>query len=194
MGLSSVGGASLGVEGLGQLFSARSSAQSAKYNAQIAQQNAAQDLKYASQTAELGNIEAANSEEQTREKMGAVKANQGASGVTVGKGSFADVQGSVAQTGMLDAMTIRSNAARAAYGYQVGAVNEEAQAKLLKKEAKNDMIAGVIGATSTILGGAAKGVQSGMFNDPWKSYQVGKSISTSDEKFLIDNNWQPVGA
>ncbi len=78
---------------------------------------------------------------------------------------------------MLDAMTIRSNAARAAYGYQVESVSKAAESQLLKKQAKNDKIAGVIGAGSTVLGGYAKGVQSGMFkSDPWSSYMSNKGL------------------
>lgn len=191
MGISTVGATAIGTQAAGQLFSAHSSSQAAKYNAQIATQNSEQDLKYASQEAELGGIEASNSEQKTKAELGSIKANQGASGVTVGKGSFADIQGSIAEKGMLDAMTIRANAARAAYGYQVGAVNEQAQSRLDKKQAKNDMISGVIGAGSTVLGGYAKGVQSGTFSsDPWGKYTSGKSISRSQEQTLIDNNWQ----
>lgn len=170
------GGAAIGAQAAGNLFSGIASSQTAKYNASIASENSAQDLKYASQAGEIGNIESANSERKTQEQIGALKANEGAGGVTIGTGSSANVQASVAQTGMLDAMTIRSNAARAAYGYQVGAVNEEAQAKLDKRESRNDLIAGAIGATSTVAGGAARGVQSGMFQDPWATQQAKYSL------------------
>lgn len=191
MGLSAgtVGAASIGAQSFGSVFGGITANKSAKYNAAISEQNAVQDEKYASQAGELGNIEAANSEEQTREKLAGVKANQGASGVTIGKGSSADVQASVAQTGMLDAMTIRSNAARQAYGYQVEAVNERAHAQVQKSEGKNALISGIMGGATTALGGYAKGVQTGTFKDPWAQYQSGRSISSPEETYLIENHW-----
>lgn len=172
-----LGGAGVAAQAGGQIFSAVAASQSAKYNSQIASENAAQDLKYADTAAEIGNIDAAQSEQKTRAELGSIKANQGASGVEIGTGSSANVQASASQVGMLDAMTIRSNAARAAYGYQVGAVNEEAEAKLDKRESRNDLIAGATNAGTTVLGGAAKGVQTGMFSDPWSSYSANKGLA-----------------
>jgi hypothetical protein len=179
---SGMGAASLATGGAGSLFSGFANSQSAEYNAKIAQQNSALDTREAGIAGEVGNIESANSERQTQEKLGAIKANEGASGVTVGGGSFANVQGTVAQTGMLDAMTIRSSAARQAYGYQVAATSEEAQAKLDKSASRNDLIAGALGAATTVTGGVANGVQSGLFSDKqWTDYSNDKASYSSDQ-------------
>lgn len=185
-----LGGASIGAQAYGQLSTSRANAQAADYNAEIAKRNSDQDKIYASQAGQIGDVEVAQSQQHTKEQIAGIRANQGASGVDIHSGSFANVVGSAAQTGMLDAMTIRANAARAAYRYQVGAVDEQAEAQLLKNQAKNEKRAGVINATTTALGGYSEGVRKGVFSDPWSKYTSSKAITGQQEQDLIDNPWQ----
>lgn len=193
MGLSTAEGAGasgLILNGLGDVQAGNAEANADKYNATIFGQNAQQELENASFVAQAGEINAAASEQKTRAELGSIKANQGASGITIGTGSSANVQASAAQVGMLDAMTIRSNAARAAYGHQVGSVNEAARAELLKSEAKNAKQAGYMGAATTVLGGAARGIQTGMFRDPWAVYQAGKGMQgPTTSGATLDTAW-----
>ncbi len=58
---------------------------------------------------------------KTRGQVGAIEASQAASNITVGSGSAVDVRSSAAEMGELDALTIRSNAEKQAYGYQTQA-------------------------------------------------------------------------
>lgn len=161
-----VGGAT---NAYGQMQQASANAATQNYNAQVADNNSAIATQEAAWAGEEGDQAASNSELATRSKVGGIIANQGASGVEVGSGSFQDVQKSASEVGMLDAMTIRSNAARQAYGYQVQATSETGQAALDRYAAKNDLEAGKIKSAGTILGSAGS-------NSAFSNFLNGSSV------------------
>ncbi len=134
---SQIAGAVVGAEGAKTQANAQAAA--AGYNAKIAAQNA--ELAGAE-----GEAKVAQSQATTRAKIGATLASQAASGVNINTGSNVNVRESEAKLGTLDALTIRSNAAREAYGYA-------AQSQLDIAAAKNAKVAGNINATASILGG-----------------------------------------
>ncbi len=135
-------------KGSAESSAANAQSQIARNNAQIQQENA----NYAGQ---VGEIKAESQGLKTRGQLGQVKANQAASGVDVNSGSAADVRSSISQIGMQDAMTIKSNAARQAYGNQLEAQQDTTQSKLYKAQAKNAKTSGVIGAAGSLLSGAS---------------------------------------
>lgn len=63
--------------------------------------------------------------------MGAIKAAEAAGNVDVNSGSAVDVQSSAAALGELNAITIRGNAAKEAYGYETQSTSFENQAQHL---------------------------------------------------------------
>lgn len=134
--------------------SAQAAAQAASYNAAVDKGNQQIALQNATYAGQAGEAQAGLSEMKTRANVGAIKANQAASGVDVNSGSAVDTRSSAAALGQLDALTIRSNAAREAYGYQTAAYSHGAAAGLGKAEAAADIQAGKIGAATTLLGGA----------------------------------------
>lgn len=148
----SLGSAAVGAYGAYQTGQAEKA--SALYNAKAALQNAQMAKTNAGLASEAGATQANMSEQRTRATVGAIKANQAASGVDVNSGSAVDVRSSAAELGELDALTVRSNATKEAYGYQTQAHNFETQSGLDKFEAANDATAGMINASSTFLGGA----------------------------------------
>jgi hypothetical protein len=79
---------------------------------------------------------------------GKQRATMGASGVELTSGSFADVLQDTAMLGELDALTIRSNAQREAYGYQ-------SQAAVSGYEASAAKTAGWMNAGGSLLSGAS---------------------------------------
>lgn len=143
--------AAAGIQSFGQISQGQAAANAASYQATIAGNNA----KIASQNAAYqgaeGDANAAAKELQTRARVGAITAAQAGNGLDVNKGSAVDVRSSAAELGQLDAMTIRSNAARAAYGYQTQASSDNAQSTLDKYTAKNDVIGGYISGAGTLL-------------------------------------------
>jgi hypothetical protein len=141
------------IGGIGSLTKGMAGSQSAKYNAAIASQNASIAQQNAQRASMAGEQAAAMKERQTRANVGQIEANQAASGIDVNKGSAPDVRSSAAMNGELDAITIRSNAARDAYGYQTDSAKYTGEAALHRSEAGYDAMGGYIDTGTTILGG-----------------------------------------
>jgi hypothetical protein len=79
---------------------------------------------------------------QVKGFIGSQRAGFAASNVDVGFGSAVDVQADTAFTGELDALTIRNNAAREAWGYSVQSYDYQQQAAIDRKAAANQIAAG----------------------------------------------------
>lgn len=144
------------LSGFGAIQQSRAASSSAKYNAAVAANNAATATQNANFAGAEGEQNVAASLAKTRAEVAATKANQGASGVDINSTSFSDVRDSEARVGKLNALNIRSQAARKAYGYQTDASTFTGQQGLYKSEAKSAKTSGYINAATTVLGGAAK--------------------------------------
>ena len=147
----SIGSAVVG--GIGAISQGQAASASANYNAQVAQNNAKIAQQNATWAAQQGETQAATQEAKTRATVGAEKAAQAASGIDVNSGSAVDVRSSAAALGELNALTVRSNAARQAYGYQTQAASDTGQAALDKSQASSASEAGFLNAGTTVLGG-----------------------------------------
>jgi hypothetical protein len=66
--------------------------------------------------------------------IGAQRAGIAAGNIDVGYGSAVDVQADAAHLGELDALTIRNNAQREAWGFKVEAIDTRQRAKITRKE------------------------------------------------------------
>lgn len=166
-----IAGAVAGVAGaatgaVGAISSANAASSAATYNSEVAAQNQTIANNNATYASQAGEQQAAISEQKTRAQVGSIKAGQAAGGIDVNSGSAVDVQSSAAQLGELNAITIRSNAARTAYGYQTQAAGYGDQSALDTMEAQNSQTAGEIGASSTILGGLSSA------SSNWSKYQT----------------------
>ena len=98
--------------------------------------------------------------------IGSQRAAQAASNVDVGFGSALDVQADAAYLGELDALTIRTNAAREAWGYKVEGEDLRRQAEITRKTGVQLAAAGRqratqanLAAAGTLLGSATSLVQ-----------------------------------
>jgi hypothetical protein len=132
--VTSLAGGVMSAVGTGRQYAAASAnaayqAQVAANNAKIAQQNQNAELQAGSQQATMTGL-------RTRATVGKTKAEQGASNVDVNSGSFSNARSGEAEVGLLDALTVRSNAARRAYGYEVQGLNDTAQSQLLETESR----------------------------------------------------------
>lgn len=90
----------------------------------------------------------------TRRTIGAQRAAMAAGGIDLGTGSAADVQADAAYTGALDQLTIRTNAAREAFGYQTEAANDRVRATNARTAGRNTATGLRNQAGSTLLTGA----------------------------------------
>lgn len=113
--------------GSAQRRAAESQADLADYNAGVA------DLQ-------AEDAEARGAEEESRFRMGvrgmigSQRAGTAAGNIDVGYGSAVDVQADAAFLGELDALTIRTNAAREAWGYRVQGYDLRKRAEIARKE------------------------------------------------------------
>lgn len=152
LGLMAVGA---GVSAYGKYEQGQATSAAASYRAQVADNNAKIARQNAGLDIQAGEIAATNKGLQTRATVGKEKAYAAASGVDVAGGSTADVRAGTAQMGMLDSLTIRSDAAKKAYSDEVQATSYEAQAGLDRMESEQAKTAGDIGAFGTLLSGAS---------------------------------------
>lgn len=154
------------VGALGASQSAKAQSEASNYNAQIASENQQVATQNATLATQAGEQQAAMSGQKTRAEVGAIKANEAAANIDVNSGSAVDVRSSAAQLGELDAINIRSNAAREAYGYQTQATGFGAQSQLDQFTAQNASAAGDVSAAATFLSGA------GSAGLNWARYQM----------------------
>jgi hypothetical protein len=142
-------------------------AQVAANNATIAQQNAELDIQ-------SGEVQAANQGLKTRATVGTTMAGEAASGVSVNSGSFPAVRASESEIGMLDALTIRSNAAKSAYSQEVAATSDTAEAGLLTQESQQASAAAPVAALGSFLGSASS------VGGTWGKYLLNNPGQTSN--------------
>ncbi|MGO9410037.1 MAG: hypothetical protein ACLQCB_04715 [Spirochaetia bacterium] len=142
-------------------MSAYSSMQSADYNAQVARNNQTIANQNASIALQQGQQQEENKRIQTGEMVSAIGAGEAASGVNPNEGSALNVRASAAETGELDALTIRYNA-------NMQNRNDIYAGKMYGSQAALDTSQGIYGMMSSILGGA-----SSVSNKWWQYQQFG---------------------
>lgn len=114
-----------------------------RYQAAVARQNEA----YSAAEGEVRSTDAGLKEAAT---VGAIKTAQAARGIDVNTGSAVKVQESAQRLGLLDVLTIRSDAAREAYGYKTQAAGLDLAAKNAKRAGVFNAIGGVIAGAGNI--------------------------------------------
>ena len=145
----------------------------ARMNSLIANQNALYALNVGEQQAQQSGMAGA-------QRMGSIRAALGSHGLDINSGSGKDVQSSQAFLNRFDQTTIRSEAAKTAYNYQVQGTGFMAQSQLDTMAGRNATTAGLIGASSSILGAASavssewlRGAQLGLWGGTDKSTSFG---------------------
>lgn len=118
---------------------------------------------YNAQVAELQSLDAVErgAEEESRFRttvrgmIGTQRAGQAAGNIDVSFGSAVDVQADAAFLGELDALTIRTNAAREAWGYKVQGADLRQRALIMRQEGRNLEEMARLGAMGTRAAGSA---------------------------------------
>lgn len=118
------------------------------YNASVAALQAQDAL-------ERGAEEESRFRTQIRAAIAAQRVGFAAGNIDVSYGSAVDVQGDAAYLGELDALTIRTNAAREAWGFSVQGEDLRRRAAILRQEGRNLEEMGRIGADATRASGRA---------------------------------------
>ena len=152
--------AAAAVSAYGSYESGQAQQAAAKYQSQVEQNNAIIAQQNAQWAAQAGNAQAEQKQLETRAKVGGILASQAAAGIDVNSGSAVDVKSSASELGELDAINIRSNAARTAYGYNVQSSSDQNQSQLDTFEGNADAEAGDIKAGGSVLSAVGTGYTS----------------------------------
>ena len=120
----------------------------ARINEQISKQNAAW-------TRAAGEVSAQRAGMKGRTESGEIVASQSGRGLDITSGSNRAVQESHQELVSHDLAMIRANAAHRAYGFDVQAMEHEAQATVHGMAGSQAKTAGVLGVASSLIGGAS---------------------------------------
>lgn len=176
------------VSAAGAIQEGQANAKTARYQAAVARNNAIISETNAKYAEKRGAVAEQNKRLETAATIGSTKAIQGASGFTASGDSAEKVRASEAVVGELDAITLRENAAREAYGYRTEGVNYQAQGGLYDMEATNAMRAAKISAIGSIIGGI------GSVAGKWGSMQSSSYAETSGYKPFATYTPQPLSS
>ena len=171
--------ASTAISAVGAANQAQAQSNAANYNAAVAAENQQIANTSAQQAAAAGEAKAEQAALETRAKVGGIKAQQAASNIDVNSGSAVDVRSSADQLGELNALTVRSNAAKQAWGYQTQGASYGAQSTLDKYQADSASSAGALNVGSTVLGGI--GGAATQYSNFLKVGGVGSGLSASGQ-------------
>lgn len=157
--------AGTGISAVGALEAGQAQAANASYQAQVARNNAQVAQQNAAWTTQSGEAQAAAQGQKSRAAVGSLVAAQGANNIDVNTGSAAEVKTGAQEMANLDTKTTMSNAARSAYGYEVAATSNTAQAGLYSQEAGQASTGGAISSLGSFLSGISS------VGANWEKYQ-----------------------
>lgn len=127
------------------------------YQQQIAYSNARQAELMAGDVTERGAKESALVKRKARQIIGTQRASLAGQGVDVNTGTALRIQDEAFTMGELDALTVKNNAWREAWGYKTEAKNLRYQGRIAnmtaRLQARNTMLTGGLGAFGSILQG-----------------------------------------
>lgn len=158
---STIGSVGLGANLFGGVFSSfgagkagAAQASQDQYQAAVANLRSQIDQQNAEYAMQEGELQAQQYGLQAGQRMGAIKAAQASSGLDVNSGSAKQVQTSQQTVTNIDLDTIRSNAAKTAYNFDVQSTFDKAQAGIYTMAGEQASMAGMINIGSTMLGTA----------------------------------------
>lgn len=150
-GAVSLGAAGIGLTAYSQIQQSRAENKAAEFNAEMSTNNAAVAAMEATDAKVRGGEEEKKLRQQTEELKGRQRAAYAASGVQVDEGSSLDSLANTAMYGEDDALTLRANSAREAWGHEVQSANYTSSAKLQRMSKSNPYL----GAAGGILSGVS---------------------------------------
>ncbi|MHC8321202.1 virion core protein, T7 gp14 family [Pseudomonas sp. GB2N2] len=129
---------------VGGLMQAQAAKKEGAAAASAALQNAQFSEASAADTIKRGDFESDQQRIQTRDAIGTQRAGFAANGIDVNSGTAANIQDDTAQLGELDALTIKNNAAREAWGYGTQATQFKTSAKNSLSTANSNMFGSLL--------------------------------------------------
>ena len=185
MGMSAVGS---GINAFGAIQSGAAQSRMYQYQAGVAETNQKIALQNRDYALNVGETEAVRYGMGAAQRGAQLKTGMSASGMDIGSGSKADVQSSLKTVSGMDLGQIRNNAARKAYGYEVEAAQNTAQAGLYTRAASDAESAGGIKAFGSLVSGA------GSVADKWlqRDYMFGSpKVNQSNSNYSMSSPSDP---
>lgn len=143
--------AAVGMTVAGAGFSAYSKLKAGREQQKMFERNAQFADYQAADALERGAINEKRQRQTTNQVIGAQRTNLASQNVDVNRGSSLDVQGDAAYLGELDALTIRNNAAKEAYGFQVQAGDLRQRGTYAKQESQMEAVNTILGSGGSLL-------------------------------------------
>lgn len=137
----------------GTLMTASASANADRYQAQVAQKDSQIQALNADRAEYDAQIKQQDQDNVTAATEGAVEANQGASGLSIGGGSQILTRKSVAMLGRQDALRIRAAGDANAYNFLTQSASSQKAADFANASAGNSLLTGFISAGAQAIGG-----------------------------------------
>lgn len=147
--------AAAGISAYGMYQQGQSQKALGEYNAKVSENNAIVQQQAAEDARRRGDIAEDAQRRQTRQMLAAQRAAIGAQGGVLTDQSTEAILADTAQFGELDALTVRNNAAREAWGLEVGANNTLAQAEASRFQGQAASRAASLSAVGTLIGGVS---------------------------------------
>tara|TARA_R110000868_G_scaffold411706_1_gene707819 strand:- start:40201 stop:40797 length:597 start_codon:yes stop_codon:yes gene_type:complete len=166
-----------------QAQAASANAAQARYQAQVAEQNRELMRRQEADALQRGQVAEENRRRVTAQQIGQQRAALAGQGTDF-TGSETDILGDTAAAGELDARTIRANAAREAYGYQVQGLGYGNTAALESARAANSTYSpNYLGAGASLLSGAST------LADKWRRFQQNAPGSLGSDGVGTGSGW-----
>lgn len=148
MGMTALGGAT---QAQSEKATGEAQGQALSYQSMVARNNATMARRNAQLTSEQGENLATAEGMKTAAGVSEMKARTAASGVDVNTGSAVSARAAATQLGEINALTIRSNKAREAWGYSTEAASDDREAAMKLREAGFAVKGGQMSSDATLL-------------------------------------------
>lgn len=126
-----------------------------RFQSDVAERNAQLAERQGEDALNRGSLEENRMRGETVRQVASGRAALAAQGIDISSGSAAGDTASQELVGEVDALTIRNNAAREAWGYNVDAANSRMQGRLALLAGENEAATERLGSVSTLLSGAS---------------------------------------
>ena len=154
---------SMAMSAMGAMQQAQAANDAADYEKAVQRNNNVMAERAKADTLQRGKREEVLRRHQITQDVATKKSQLSASGFDVNTGSALTAQSDVAAMGQVEALTIRSNTQREAYGIDVGNNKERAESGGRVMGFKNQAKASLISGASSVISAGYKGYSSGAF-------------------------------
>lgn len=152
--------ATLGLNAAAGAYTASAQRAAGEYEQQVAERNATIAEQQAEQARQIGNMEEERQLRRVRAVVGSQRATLAANGLDVNSGTALDLQAETAGFGAADALNLRSNALREAWGFKVDATNQRNAGRAARAQGNNQAAGTLLTTASNMVSQAYSG---GMF-------------------------------